>query len=205
MIKSFYTIKDEIEEKIEVKKSQFIANLFSIESEADYKEKITDIKKKYKDARHYVFAYRLSNGEERYSDDGEPVGTTGMPLLDILRGNDIYNTLIIVTRYFGGILLGTGGLVRAYSDVAKRAINNANIIKKFLATEYEVKISYNDYNTIQHFCSKNGFIIVNSSFSDNIILNILLKEEEEERFNNEIMEILDGKLEYRIIRRNMYV
>ena len=107
------------------KKSKFIASVFYIEDENDANEKILKVKKENRDARHNVYAYRLSNGFEKYSDDGEPSGTAGAVILELLRGEKLSNVLIVVTRYFGGILLGTGGLVRAYTESAKQAIEKA--------------------------------------------------------------------------------
>ena len=101
MLEKYSTIKDKVEAELVVKKSQFIANIYPIVDENDFKNKMTSVKKTYHDAKHHVFAYRLANGVERYSDDGEPAGTAGVPILDILRGSQLYNVAIIVTRYFG--------------------------------------------------------------------------------------------------------
>lgn len=105
MQKSFYTIKENATNELVEKKSRFIANLFYVQSEEEANKKIEEVKKANRDARHNVFAYRLENGLEKYSDDGEPSGTAGVPILDILRGENLVNVLIVVTRYFGGILL----------------------------------------------------------------------------------------------------
>ncbi|MBQ9266715.1 MAG: YigZ family protein [Clostridia bacterium] len=205
MLRQFYTIDKEVTAEIEVKKSEFIADIFSISNEQDFKEKMNFVKKKFNDARHHVFAYRLADGLERYSDDGEPAGTAGVPILDILRGNNLHDVLVVVTRYFGGTLLGTGGLVKAYSDAAKLAIEKAKVIEKFLAVEYELEIPYNDYNIVQHYCSTNGFVITNSSFSDIVQLQIVVKEEEGRRFTKELCEILDGKVDITMIKENFYI
>lgn len=105
MQKSFYTIKENATNELVEKKSRFIANLFYVQSEEEANQKIEEVKRANRDARHNVFAYRLENGLEKYSDDGEPSGTAGVPILDILRGEKLVNVLIVVTRYFGGILL----------------------------------------------------------------------------------------------------
>ena len=129
----FYTIKENNETKLIEKKSVFIANLYYVETEEDANLLIKQIEKKYYDAKHHCFAYRLqNNGDiiERFSDNGEPSGTAGMPILGILRGKELTNVLVVVTRYFGGILLGTGGLVRAYADSAKQVLEEINIVKK---------------------------------------------------------------------------
>ena len=134
-IKSFFTIQNNVQAEIVEKKSKFIANLFYIESIEEAEEIIKKTKKRYFDARHNCIAYRvIENNQilERFSDDGEPSGTAGAPMLNILQKNEYVNILIIVTRYFGGILLGTGGLVRAYSDSLLLAIEKSIKIQKKL-------------------------------------------------------------------------
>ena len=123
MEKTFLTIKQkEYTAEIVEKKSKFIAKIVKVSSEEEALEELKNIKKEHRDARHNVFAYRIANASERFSDDGEPSGTAGVPILDILRGEKLQNVLVVVTRYFGGILLGTGGLVKAYSSATKDAI-----------------------------------------------------------------------------------
>ena len=118
-MQEFFTIKENVLAEIVEKKSKFIANLFYIESQQEAEKIIKQIKKKYYDARHNCIAYRVIENDsviEKSSDDGEPSGTAGAPMLNILQKNNLCNVLVVVTRYFGGILLGTGGLVRAYSN-----------------------------------------------------------------------------------------
>ena len=125
----FITIENNVTSEFTEKKSKFIGNLFYIESSSEAEEIIKKTKKKYFDAKHNCIAYRtIENGQivERFSDDGEPSGTAGAPMLNILQKNNLVNVLIVVTRYFGGILLGTGGLVRAYQNSLMLAIENSN-------------------------------------------------------------------------------
>lgn len=137
-MEEFITIlKNETAEIVE-KKSKFIANLFHVESVEEAENRIKDIKKKYHDARHNCIAYRVAeNGQiiEKSSDDGEPSGTAGGPMLNILQKNNLCNLVIVVTRYFGGILLGTGGLVRAYSEVTQQAIEKSTKVIKVIGRE----------------------------------------------------------------------
>ena len=129
------TINENITEQIIEKKSKFICDLIYVSSEKEVEESLQEIRKKYYDAKHHCFAYRLQNKNgiiEKSSDDGEPSGTAGAPMLNLLTKNELVNCLAIVTRYFGGILLGTGGLVRAYSEVTKNAIESANIVEEYL-------------------------------------------------------------------------
>ena len=129
------TIKQNTAAEIVEKKSKFIANLFYVQNEEEAEEIIKSIKKKYYDARHNCYAYNVLTKKgivARSSDDGEPSGTAGMPMLNILQKNELINVLVVVTRYFGGILLGTGGLVRAYSEALVKAIENAEFVKEEL-------------------------------------------------------------------------
>ena len=145
-MENFITIKENVIAEITEKKSKFIANLIKVENKQDAEEKINKIKKTYHDARHNCVAYRIIEENkiiEKSSDDGEPSGTAGGPMLNILQKNNLCNILVIVTRYFGGILLGTGGLVRAYSETTKKAIENAQKIEMILGTEMEAKVNKN--------------------------------------------------------------
>ena len=138
------------------KKSRFIANLFYVETPQEAENKIKQIKKKYYDAKHNCFAYITLNENEiqkKCSDDGEPSGTAGAPMLEILEKQSIYNVVVIVTRYFGGILLGTGGLVRAYSASLLQAIDKCSIIKKCFGEELEIELEYSELENFKYYCN----------------------------------------------------
>lgn len=193
MLNTFYTIKeDEYSAELIEKKSKFIATLLKVSSEEQAIEFIEKIRKKYRDAKHNVFAYRIVNTLERYSDDGEPSGTAGVPILDILRGEKLENVLVVVTRYFGGILLGTGGLVRAYSTVTKQAIADAVKIEMKLSNEYEVVVDYNFHNILQHYFRENSIIIKDTIFSDKVSINIIVYAEKSENLKDKIIEKTEG-------------
>ena len=152
MINRFFTVEDNIiESEIIEKKSRFIAKVIRVNSEEEANEKIAEIKKIHRDARHNVFAYRIANGVERFSDDGEPSGTAGVPILNILRGEKLENVLVVVTRYFGGILLGTGGLVKAYSNSCALGLEKAGLVEKYIAQVYRIEISYTDIDKFKYF------------------------------------------------------
>ena len=183
-MEEFITIlKNETAEIVE-KKSKFIANLFHVKSVEEAENRIKDIKKKYHDARHNCIAYRVAeNGQiiEKSSDDGEPSGTAGGPMLNILQKNNLCNLVIVVTRYFGGILLGTGGLVRCYSAGCLGAIEKVETIEIELGFEMTITLDYPDFQNVQYYFGKKGINILDSKYENDIEcvveMSILTKEE----------------------------
>ena len=183
-MENFISIKENVQAEIVVKKSKFICNLIKIETQEEAENIIKQIKKKYYDARHNCIAYRVISDEriiEKSNDDGEPSGTAGGPMLNILQKNDLCNVLVIVTRYFGGILLGTGGLVRAYSEATIEAINEAEKVEKCIGLEAEVQIEYNYLESFKHYCKINNIFIGNFIYSDKIFCKIELQESNKQR------------------------
>ena len=179
------------------KKSRFIANLFYVETPQEAENKIKQIKKKYYDAKHNCFAYITLNENEiqkKCSDDGEPSGTAGAPMLEILEKQSIYNVVVIVTRYFGGILLGTGGLVRAYSDSLKEAIKKSTLVEQEPGYEAEIKLPYADFEKFKYYCNKNNINIINSEYLDFIICKIEVNDAEKNRLEIEFREQNDFKI-----------
>lgn len=176
----FKTIKENVSAEIVEKKSKFIANIFYVETREEAENIIKNINKKYHDARHNCYAYRIYSESgiiEKSSDDGEPSGTAGAPMLTILSKNNLANVLVIVTRYFGGILLGTGGLVKAYSSATTVALENANVIEKNIAELYKIQIDYTDLNKFKYFANKNNINILKEEYLINIELEIGLLDE----------------------------
>ncbi len=187
-MKNFVTIKDNVNTEIVVKKSKFICNLIKVETQEEAENIIKQIKKKYYDARHNCVAYRILEDEniiEKSSDDGEPSGTAGGPMLNILQKNNLCNVIVIVTRYFGGILLGTGGLVRAYSDATLEAINISQKVEKCYGIEAEVELEYNNLDNFKYYCRINNIFIDSIDYSDIIICKIELEESMFQRFNED--------------------
>ena len=178
----FLTIKEEkLQEEIVEKKSKFIGTLFYVKNEDEAQAIIKNTKKQYFDARHNCFAYRVMTESgiiERFSDDGEPSGTAGGPMLNIMAKENLCNVLVIVTRYFGGILLGTGGLVRAYSEATSKVIETATIATETLGLEVQIEIDYNELEMIKYYCKKNGINIVNIVYEDNIKCYLEVTNEE---------------------------
>lgn len=177
----FKSIKENSTAEIVEKKSKFIANVFYVESREEAEEIIKSINKKYHDARHNCYAYRVISSDgivEKASDDGEPSGTAGAPMLTILSKNDLANVLVTVTRYFGGILLGTGGLVKAYSESCSSGLEKAGIIEKYIAKVYRVEISYPDVDKFKYFAKNNEIIILKEEYLENVILEVGMKEKD---------------------------
>ena len=197
----FYTIEEEkLEDEIVDKKSKFIGSLFYINSEEQAQEILKKLKKQYHDARHNCFAYRVMTETgvvERFSDDGEPSGTAGGPMLNILAKNNLCNVLIVVTRYFGGILLGTGGLVRAYSDATSKVIEKATLANETMGLEVEIVIDYNSLEMLKYYCKNNNIAIINTIYENNIKCYIESTKEELENLldkNKSNCSIIDYKV-----------
>lgn len=195
-----YTILENSTFELVEKKSKFIANLIYIESKEEAENIIKEYKKKYYDARHNCYAYRVLNQDEIYeksSDDGEPSGTAGAPMLNLLQKNDLCNVIIIVTRYFGGILLGTGGLVRAYSGATTGAIDNCKKAQIEKGTGYQIEVDYSNYQALQYYCNKNKINIKNSEYNENIICTLEMSDSIKDSFledlNNKKLNILEIK------------
>ena len=187
-MEEFTTIEENVSTEIVEKKSKFIANLFYVETVEEAENIIKKKKKKYFDARHNCIAYRvLENGQiiEKASDDGEPSGTAGAPMLNILQKNEFANVLIIVTRYFGGILLGTGGLVRAYSDSLLKAIEKSKKILKCLGQQYEIIIDYSEFENFKYYCKKNNIYIEKLEYGEDIVCIISMQNSIKENFKKD--------------------
>ena len=162
---SYITVHHRSKFEFEDRKSVFIGEVLPVSTETEALSFLDSVKKKYPDARHHVYAYVLrDNAIMRFSDDGEPQGTAGMPILDIIRKKGLTDIAIVVTRYFGGTLLGTGGLVHAYSASALGAIEAAEVITYDLYTEVSFKVSYSDYQKLQMLFSEFEFRVEDTSF-----------------------------------------
>ena len=183
-MENFITIKENVQTELIEKKSKFIATLFYVENLEEVEKIIDKTKKKYFDARHNCVAYRVIDNDkliEKSSDDGEPSGTAGQPMLNILQRNNLVNVLIIVTRYFGGILLGTGGLVRAYSGSLVKAIEESETIEKNIGREMEVILEYNEFEKFKYYCRNNQINITDIKYLENVACKIELEEKIKEK------------------------
>ena len=187
-MKEFKTIKENVSSEFIEKKSKFIGNLFYVENSEEAEKVINATKKKYFDAKHNCVAYRVVEDEkiiERFSDDGEPSGTAGLPLLNILQKNNLVNVVIIVTRYFGGILLGTGGLVRAYQNSLMLALEKSTKINKILGNVLEVTLEYSEFENFKYYCKNNKINIIETKYQENIVCKIELEEDKKQKLNDD--------------------
>ena len=171
------TVKDESHVEFEEKRSIFIGHVLSTDTEEEAQSFIKKIKKQYADATHNVFAYMLQgNIVARYSDDGEPQGTAGMPVLDVIRKRGVRNVCVVVTRYFGGTLLGAGGLVRAYSHSAAIALDEAGCVTYEPYTEYELKCNYSDYQKYTVIIADSGAFVDGTDFAEDVTVHFAIRK-----------------------------
>lgn len=178
------------------KKSRFIANVFSVESQEEAEQKIAEISKKYWDARHNCYAFVIGENSEntRCSDNGEPSGTAGKPILEVITGAGITNVLVIVTRYFGGVLLGTGGLVRAYTQAAQAGLAASEVGEKVYSQKLTLKVGYNMINNVQYYLSQNEIPIADSRYEADVEFDICVRESDIARITDGLTQKCEGQI-----------
>ena len=195
MLNSYKTVYQGGEAEIIEKKSKFIATVKPVKTEEEAIAFIEELKKKYWNATHNCFAYVI--GEQyhiqRCSDDGEPSGTAGKPMLDVLMGEKLHDTAVVVTRYFGGTLLGTGGLVRAYSGAVQEGLACSTIITKMPGNKLSIQTDYTGLGKIQYILGQRGIAILNSEYTEHVELEALIPQQELEAVMNEITEGTNGQ------------
>lgn len=184
-MKEFVTVKGVSVGEYEEKKSKFIATLLPVKTEEEASAVIDEIRKKNVGARHNVYAFRLSEGTERSSDDGEPSGTGGKPLLEILKAGNLSDVLVVVTRYFGGVLLGTGGLKRAYTAAANEALKLSVKLHKRLAVKMSFSLSYSFFDRLNFLIEKFKGEIISKDFTNEVTISVVMPLSEYENFSRE--------------------
>lgn len=192
-LKNFITIKQNIEQETVINKSRFITYLFKVENEDEAKAKIDEIKALHKDATHNCSAYTVGDSHQiqKANDDGEPSGTAGVPMLESLKKNDIHNVVAIVTRYFGGIKLGSGGLIRAYQGRVSEAIQLAGKVIYKNGLMIQVTLPYELSGKFEHAID-DKFIIINQTYTDKVIYDVQLVSEDKDEFINFVTELTQG-------------
>ncbi|MBO4213887.1 MAG: YigZ family protein [Lachnospiraceae bacterium] len=178
------------------KKSRFIANLVSVSSEEEAESYIASVRKQYYDARHNCYAYIIGNNMEKKkcSDDGEPSGTAGRPMLEVLEKNGLTNALIVVTRYFGGTLLGTGGLLRAYQGASIEAVKDAAIAMKCAGRAFIINCPYTMLGKFERYAESGIIHFLNREYGENISLKLLCNDGDYDKVTADITEMSEGKL-----------
>ena len=177
------------------KRSRFISSLWRVETEAEARAHLEAVRKQYYDARHHCWCYLLKDGPVRYSDDGEPQGTAGQPMLNVFLKEEVTNVLCVVTRYFGGILLGAGGLTRAYGSTAKLALDAAGISRMRLWAVLAVPCSYSLYERMRLLVEKSGGAVESADFGADVVLTVLLPAEDVDAFQAQVTELSAGTAE----------
>lgn len=177
------------------KKSRFIATVTAVSTKEEAEEFIASCKKKYWDARHNCSAYIIAGAVDilHSSDDGEPSGTAGKPMLEVLLKEGIRNVCVVVTRYFGGTLLGTGGLVRAYQAAVKEGLKNCVLLEKQAGIKAEIITDYNDVGRLQHFFASNRVVVLHSEYGQNVVMELLIPQEQRSSVEEKVVDITNGK------------
>ena len=192
-MKPYKSVKQCSEAEYTVNRSRFIGRCFPVDSEEAALCLLGDIRKKHWDATHNCFAYRIGeNAAARFSDDGEPGGTAGKPIMDVLTGRGLTNVLCVVTRYFGGILLGAGGLVRAYSKSAADAVTKAGIVSYLPGTILDIPMDYSRYGALEGFIRANAEVR-NVAFAQNVVVTVAVEDTNLLKFMKEVTERSDGR------------
>lgn len=191
---SYKTVKTEAEEEYIVKKSRFIGYIKPVKTSEEAIAFIQKISKKHWDATHNVYAYIIKDENvKKYSDDGEPQGTAGIPVLDVLEKNGLTDCAAVVTRYFGGIMLGAGGLVRAYSHSASVAVNAGKIITMDICAEIKVVCDYNFYGKLSSLIIEEGGKIISTVYEDNVTVKFTLENDKFNLFNSKLIDASNGR------------
>ena len=193
-MKPYKSVKQCSEAEYTVNRSRFIGRCFPVDSEEAALCLLSDIRKRHWDATHNCFAYRIGEtaAAARFSDDGEPGGTAGKPIMDVLTGKGLTNVLCVVTRYFGGILLGAGGLVRAYSKSAADAVTKAGMVSYLPGTILYITIDYSRYGTLEGFIRANAEV-QNVVFAENVVVTAAVEDANLLKFMKEVTERSDGR------------
>lgn len=198
-MEQYYSVLKECSCELVEKKSRFIGYISPVKNESEATCFLNKIREKHWDARHNVYAYVLKNGISKSSDDGEPHGTAGVPILNVIKNNNLYDTIIVVTRYFGGVLLGTGGLLRAYSQAATLAVNNAQIVTFKFSDIFKLTCKYDQYNKILSALENFGAIVDESVFLDDVNLKFHVQVEKTEDLKNSLLKVTAGNLNLQLL------
>ena len=196
-MKEYKTIIEPGTGEIVEKKSRFIGYVRHTESEEEALAFVNEIRKKHYDARHNCFAYCVDGEQQtqRFSDDGEPGGTAGKPILEVIKGNELCDVCIVVTRYFGGTLLGTGGLVRAYTDASKACIENTQVLTKRRMVPMTLHTNYTDFGKIQYLLASEEIPIIDSEYGENVCVHVEIFVDDADKVKKKLIEVTAARIE----------
>lgn len=195
LMDNYKTILNRVEILNHVKKSKFIGIAFPCSSISEFEEKLSAIKKQHPSANHHCYAYRISESIllERYQDDKEPSGTAGVPMLDVLKGQDLRECGVVVVRYFGGTKLGTGGLSRAYSDACRDSLELADVVAKEEAYYVTISVDYHTSGKLEYYINSNEIALMNTEYNNNVSYTVAIPTVKYETFYNEINNLTNGQ------------
>lgn len=202
----YFTIKDDVSTEFEEKKSIFIGHAKRVYGDDEARDFINKIKNEHKEAAHNVYAYVIGEnmGIQRYSDDGEPQGTAGIPVLEVIKKNSVTDIAVVVTRYFGGVLLGAGGLVRAYSKGAAQAIKEGGVVERVKGCAIDILIDYDLLGKVQYVCGQNIWHIENIEYSDRVQIEIYVEKGNIDKMKKTIIENTSGRAAFNTHDENYY-
>ena len=191
--------------EVVIKKSRFLGTAANVESEEEARELVNAIRKEHYSARHVCYAYSVgeSNPALKFSDDGEPGGTAGKPMLDVITNSGISNIVVVVVRYFGGVLLGTGGLVRAYSEAAAQAVKNAETKTICLSRIYDIVLDYGDFDKVKYLIENHEGTAYEVEYSDKVLIKLTVPDKNAEMLEKQISEKTAGRSEIKYIETKM--
>ncbi|MRG84795.1 YigZ family protein [Salinibacillus xinjiangensis] len=197
MFNQYFTIKQEGSHEIVIQKSRFIGYVKRTETESEAQEFIQQIKKKHHDATHNCSAYMIgeNNQIQKAHDDGEPSGTAGVPMLEVLKKKDLKDTVVVVTRYFGGIKLGAGGLIRAYSKATSEAINHVGVVNRQLVREMKITADYTLLGKLENELRGSSYILKHIDYLENVTLHVYVETEQIEEFTDWIVNLTSNQAE----------
>ncbi|MBA2175552.1 YigZ family protein [Halobacillus locisalis] len=197
MLESYYTVKPEGSEEVTIQKSRFIGYVKRCETEEQAQDFIQSIKKKHNDATHNCSAYMIGEHDliQKANDDGEPSGTAGVPMLEVLKRKGIKDTAVVVTRYFGGIKLGAGGLIRAYSGTASQAIETTGVVRRQLMKEMKVTVAYHLLGKLENEVRQSTYTLETINYLENVELIIYVESGQEEEFEKWIINLTSNQAE----------
>ncbi|MCT2537243.1 YigZ family protein [Aquibacillus koreensis] len=197
MLNKYFTVKPEGSDEIIIQKSRFIGYVKRVETEEEAQQFIADIKKKHRDANHNCSAYMIGEHDQiqKANDDGEPSGTAGVPILEVLKKRNLKDTAVVVTRYFGGTKLGAGGLIRAYSSTTSQAINTTGVVKRQLMKEMIVKADYSLLGKLENALIQSSYILDNIDYAEFVRLSIFVEKDQEETFKTWMIDLTSDQVD----------